>query len=242
MTSWSSDMVFCLCATRNMYPQLCTSIAMLLTTQPKPIKIYAFVEDNYMSSAMESVEFIDVFNYKPLVNNNVNTGNWATYMTMTRCYFCDLLPNEDKVIYLDLDVMIEDDVSEFWNIDLQGKEVAGVVDTKFYQVHEVPYITNIDNYVNAGVLLMDLKRMRENGTDKKMVTLLHTKPMYYLDQDCINLACDVLPVDCRYNSGYATTVSDNPLIHHVIQKKPWAFDSKWHRKWFDIYDKYVMVE
>lgn len=102
-------------------------------------------------------------------------------MTMTRCYFSDLLPNENKIIYLDLDVMIEKDIFEFWNIDLQGKEVAGVVDTKFYSIHPVPYIKDISNYVNAGVLLMDLKRMRENGTDKKMIELLHTKPMYYLD-------------------------------------------------------------
>jgi lipopolysaccharide biosynthesis glycosyltransferase len=49
-----------------------------------------------------------VSNYEPLINNKVNIApGWWTYMTMARCYFADLLPNENKIIYLDLDVMIE---------------------------------------------------------------------------------------------------------------------------------------
>lgn len=39
-------------------------------------------------------------------------------MSLIRCYFTDLLPNEPKVIYLDLDIMIEEDISELWNMDL----------------------------------------------------------------------------------------------------------------------------
>lgn len=39
-------------------------------------------------------------------------------MVLVRCYFTDLLPKESKVIYLDLDIMIEEDISELWNMDL----------------------------------------------------------------------------------------------------------------------------
>lgn len=233
MTFWSFKMVICICATRNMYKQLYVMIAMLKKTQPKLKKIYAFVEDNIDSNNI--VTFINVSNYQPLVNNPVNKGNWATYMTMARCYFADLLPNEDKVIYLDLDVMIEQDISEFWELEMNEKEVAGVVDTKFYLTYKPDYIKDVSTYINAGVLLMNLKAIRDNETNKKMKELLFSLPMFYLDQDCINLTCNILLINCKYNSGYATKDSNEALIYHVIRCKPWDQRSEWYNKWQSIY-------
>ena len=228
-------MVIGICATRNMYQQLLTMVTMLKVTQPKLKKIYAFIEDDAISED-DQVEFINVSNYEPLVINPINKGNWATYMTMTRCYFASLLPNESKIIYLDLDVMVEKDISEFWNLDLQGKEIAGVVDTKFFLTYKTPQITDVSTYINAGVLLMDLDKIRENKTHVQMYKLLHSIPLFYLDQDCFNLTCDILVVDCKYNSGYATNDSDEALIYHVIRPKPWQTNSTWYTKWLEYYN------
>ena len=222
-------MVVCLCATRKMYPQLQTLILMLQETQPSLKKIFAFVEDDFEVKS-DLVTFINVSNFTEVTENKVNDGGRWTYMTLIRCYFTDLLPQEDKVLYLDLDIMIEEDISELWNMDMGDYEVAGVIDENINRFR-LPYLRHLEVYINGGVLLMNLKQMRLNETDKKINDLLHTWKLTFGDQDTINLTCKVMQLDCKWNSSAATAISNNPMIHHVIHTKPWNPNSKWFPKW-----------
>ena len=224
-------MVICLCATKNMYPQLQTAISFLIDSQPSLKTIYAFVEDDFTKQNDKYVTFIGLSNFTPLKENKANNGAAWSFISMARVYFAWLLPNEDRVIYLDLDTMVQGDLSELWNMDLQGKEIAGVVDTHVEDEHNTPYIENPSVYINSGVMLMDLKRLRENYTTEKMDHLLHTWPLRYPDQDCINLTCDIMQIDCKWNSGYATAFSEHPIISHPVHCKPWNPASRWFPKW-----------
>lgn len=229
-------MVICLCSTRNMYAQLQTMIIMLQRTQPSLERIYAFVEDDVPAPPESKVTFINVGDYIPLKENMANNGNHWSYMSMCRCYFFDLLPHEPKVIYMDLDIMIERDISELWNMDLQGHEIAGVVDAKVW-MFGYHYIKHPTEYINSGCIVMDLDLIRKNGTGWKMHDMLSTWPLKMPDQDAINLNCSILHIDCKWNSSDATTISPDPMINHVIRVKPWDPNSRWFPKWVQMYSE-----
>ena len=230
----SKDMVICLCATRNMYPQLQQSITMLLNTQPNLKKIYAFVEDDMGVS--NNVEFINVSNYEPIIMNEANKNNKWTYMILTRCYFTNLLPAEDKVLYLDLDIMIEKDIAELWRTDVEGYAAAGVIDTNV-RLFTMPYIQDKSVYVNSGVLLMNLKYIREHALDREMDKLLNSYTLMFPDQDVINIVCfgKIKCMDPKWNSGGVTSVAEDPMIHHLVAVKPWDPMSAWFPKWASTY-------
>ena len=153
-------------------------------------------------------------------------------MVLTRCYFTELLPNVDKILYLDLDIMITEDISEIWEIDIDNYAIAGVIDSGV-NTQFVPYIWDKANYINVGAILMNLKYLRESGLDKEIDKLLRSYFLRFPDQDAINMACygHIKNIDYKWNSSDATTISEHPKINHVIRTKPWNPNSKWFPQW-----------
>lgn len=78
--------------------------------------------------------------------------------TYFRYLIADSLPNIDKILYLDADLIVNNNISDFYNVDLNDYYIAGVEDlyiknTKYKK--EINLSAN-DIYINAGVLLMNL--------------------------------------------------------------------------------------
>lgn len=93
--------------------------------------------------------------------------------------FADLIENmPDKLLYLDIDVMFNRDITLLYDIDVSDYEYAAARD------HYGKYLLN-PNYINAGVLLFNMKRMRETGLLEKARELIKTKKMIFADQDAI---------------------------------------------------------
>lgn len=93
--------------------------------------------------------------------------------------FADLLENTpDKLLYLDIDVMFNKDITLLYNQDVTDYEYAAARD------HYGKYLLN-PNYINAGVLLFNMKRMKETGLLAKARELIKTKKMLFADQDAI---------------------------------------------------------
>lgn len=93
--------------------------------------------------------------------------------------FADLIENmPDKLLYLDIDVMFNRDITLLYDIDVSDYEYAAARD------HYGKYLLN-PNYINAGVLLFNMKRMRETGLLEKARELIKTKKMLFADQDAI---------------------------------------------------------
>jgi lipopolysaccharide biosynthesis glycosyltransferase len=88
----------------------------------------------------------------------------------------DILP--DKLLYLDVDIMFNRDVSLLYDTDVSEVEYAAARD------HYGKYLIN-PNYVNAGVLLFNLKKMKETGLLKKARELIKTKKLVFADQSAI---------------------------------------------------------
>jgi lipopolysaccharide biosynthesis glycosyltransferase len=74
----------------------------------------------------------------------------------------ELLPPEiDRVIYLDCDLIIRGDLSDLWNVNLEGKTVVAVREVTDYIWHSKLGLPPGAPYFNNGVMLIDLDRWRK---------------------------------------------------------------------------------
>lgn len=93
--------------------------------------------------------------------------------------FADIVPDmPDKLLYLDIDILFNRDISLLYDIDIEGWEYAAARD------HYGKYLLN-PNYINAGVLLMNLKEMKRTGLLVKARGLIQTKKLTFADQSAI---------------------------------------------------------
>lgn len=107
-----------------------------------------------------------------------------------RLFAPTLLPDVDKVLYLDCDLIVNGNLDELWNTDLEGYAVAAVHDaTLSYNIVKgyLGYDYWKDGYFNSGMLLMNLKYWREHHLQSKLVDFLNTHQVALPDQDAMNI-------------------------------------------------------
>ncbi len=130
-------------------------------------------------------------------------------------YFRLLLPqileNYEKVLYLDADMVICHDVAELYKTELEGALLGVVRDSVISGFNKSPidrhgYIAklgmkNIYDYFQSGVLLINLKKIAENGLCDRMIEYAATHECDLVDQDVLNIFCEgkVKYVDGRWN-------------------------------------------
>lgn len=180
-----------------------------------------------------------------------------TSPTYYRLLAGDLLPkNYAKCIYLDVDIVVCQDLAELFNINLRDNYVAGVRAAAYFDKAAENAnrlgLPNIDNYINAGMMIMNLKKIRKDNMTAKFMDL--TKNNYSSqDQDVVNVACHgkikILPLKYNFMTKYIgrfDTISANvypvdeiqeaqknpTIIHYADKIKPWqqirtSYDKIW---------------
>lgn len=149
-----------------------------------------------------------------------------------RIFISDIFKCYDKAIYLDCDLIVQKDLSEFFNIDIEKFVLGAILDFGVIQFNNtfIPkeYCENIlkisnENYFNSGVLLINCKKFREEKIKEKCLTTLHRiKTPIAPDQDILNVSCNkkvkFLPFKYNFewsppihNKNYINTI---PSIHH----------------------------
>lgn len=175
-----------------------------------------------------------------------------------RLQLAELLPEVDRIIYLDCDLMVVSSLRELWETDLGNAIIAGCgeYDNELETHKELIGCREKSYYVNSGVLLIDLaKSRRENMTAEYMQVSAEIMPAAkYLDQDVINVACQgrILPLPLKWNlsSGYfrrryelqyytdaeIIEAVKNPAIVHISGKrKCWLWRRCRHPYWFEYF-------
>lgn len=178
---------------------------------------------------MSKVTFISV--------NNAYDGAYeirgiscATYM---RFMLPGLLPNIEKIIYMDVDFIVNGSLSEIWRMNMSGICFAGVkaeVNLKSewdWKLKNFSYWTMLEdwkgNYINAGFLLMNLKEIR----NRNLVTVwnkLAERDFFYQDQDIINISCQGYYMDYNEQSG-------EMLVKKSIKFIPTKFNAMTFMDW-----------
>ena len=116
--------------------------------------------------------------YKQEFDGSKNENAYCTPYTLLRL-LADLVPDmPDKLLYLDIDMMFGGDIAALYNIDVTEYEYAAVKEKYGH------YFIRPD-YINAGMLLFNMKKIRETNLLGKSRQLIKTKKMLFADQDAV---------------------------------------------------------
>lgn len=171
-----------------------------------------------------------------LFENEKPTANMDTRFTpccMLRLY-ADMVPEiPDKILYLDNDVICRLDPNEFYNRDMTTFSVAGSLD--YYGSWFFRNKPLVRDYLNSGVLLLNVKRIRENGLFAKCRVKCKNEEMFMPDQSAINKLCvDKKVLNRKFNEQrklrkdtvfqhFTTSFRFLPWFH-TVSVKPWNID------------------
>lgn len=212
--------------TRNYYDKILPSIRSLLEHNA-PEVIYVLAEDDEVPGLPDVCKVINVSDQKWIRRNSPNWNNFFTWIILLRVCFTEVLPDCDKVIQMDADTIICDSLEPVWNTDVEGKWFAAV------QEYEGLYKPYRNKYYNAGVMLMNLKQMREDGITKTFLDEINTKKYRFPEQDILNRfavpegkATD-LPV--RYNESFCCGYTLTPAVVHYAGVGNWYGNRSMYR-------------
>lgn len=107
-----------------------------------------------------------------------NEDAYCSPYTLIRLFADKIDELPEKLLYLDADIMFNRDVHLLYDIDVSEYEYAAARD------HYGKYLIK-PNYINAGVLLFNLDRMRKTGILEKARALIKTKKLVFADQSAI---------------------------------------------------------
>ena len=219
-------------------------------------KISALAKDGF------DIKFVYMKDGLETITDRAENRLRCDYFTLTiyfRLFIPEMFPQYDKGIYIDSDIVLNGDISELYNIDLGNNLIGACNDKSVIDVPKlVQYIEDANGvkkneYINSGVLLMNLKEMRKQEFTKKFLTLLNKYHFDSIapDQDYLNAMCngkilyldeewDAMPTDTRKE------LSNPKLIHYNLFQKPWCYDNIQYEDYFwnyaqksDYYDQIV---
>ena len=198
-------------------------------------KIRNFSKENF------SVEVYSMKQKFNIPDNREGNRLRCDYFTMTiffRLFISNMFPDIDKCIYIDSDTVITDDISKLYDIELGENLIGACPDLSIADCPPLVEYTEKGvgigkgRYINSGVLLMNLKYMRELKFEEHFLDLFKTYKFDTIapDQDYINAICKdkILFIDGRWNKmpveGGRDT-ENSGIIHYNLFSKPWCYDN-----------------
>lgn len=125
----------------------------------------------------------------------------ASKTTWAKFFFASMFPDDDRVLFLDPDTLVLDDLSELFKLDMGGNLIAGVPECLPAYHRRASKLSESDVYINGGMVLCNLAQWRAEGFENRAVDRLHeTKINLNYDQGVINELCKgrVLRLDARF--------------------------------------------
>jgi len=170
----------------------------------------------------------------------------------------EILPEYSRVIYLDCDVIVRNDMAElFENTVLDGKLLGAVYEAPVgnQAIEREALGCDPARYFNSGVLLMNLEQMREEEVSSRLMECLGDGNLQFPDQDVLNIVCQgrVVPLPPYWNSirtfflpqyradflkVYSVSDLEQVLQHgnvHFTGGKPWDIFSEGFGIWWSEY-------
>lgn len=171
----------------------------------------------------------------------------------------EILKDKDKVLYLDSDILVNGDISLLFDVSVEKYYVAAAEDLGDRHMEDgqsfygkcVGLVGPL--YFNSGVLLMNLKKMREDHIIQKLVEYKENNKTRFVDQDAFNVVLregrrilpqkfnfmslvfetekyeDVIKKYCEYNyPDMESCINGQIVLHFASQYKPW----KWYMPFF----------
>ncbi|QGM81272.1 glycosyltransferase family 8 protein [Otariodibacter oris] len=180
----------------------------------------------------EKIKKLENSNYKinfiPIKKSDFNdfpkTIEYISLATYARLYSTKYLPPDiDKILYLDIDIIVLGDLMPLWKTDINEFHIAACIDSfieyKTNNYKKLIGLTEKDYYFNAGVLLINLKKWRTEDISQQSINWLkkYKNIIKYQDQDILNgiFMEKVYYLDCRFNSmpTLLSRIKNNKNLH-----------------------------
>lgn len=208
--------------TRNVYEQMYVSLKSLLINTPVD-GVFLFIEDDeFPYEIPDGVQICNVSGQQFFTEGSPNFSSPWNYMEMLRCCLGEMLPEMiDKVLWLDVDTIIDADISELWDIDMHGYYYAAALEPKKSNM--------FFRYINTGVCLCNLTLLRMYKKEHEMIDFLNNYHFVWPGQDIINLLCQgrIKVFDSEFNASAWTTSCHRPKIIHYAAIKPEDYKKHW---------------
>lgn len=238
-----------LCGNKKVFDGALTQLISMTNRTEAMIRVYimtmdlARVREDFKAITDEQIVFLN------LVLQRKNPGNLATKLDVTGLYeeefhqcvnetaYCtpytllrllaDRIPEfPDKLLYLDMDMMIAGDIRQLWEIDIAGYEYAAVREK--YGCWLIR-----PDYINAGMLLLNLEMIRETGLLRKAREQIRRKKLLFADQSALFRATvrkKLIPR--RYNEQSRFDRKDTVICHFCkrLMFFPWPHTEN-YKQW-----------
>ena len=167
--------------------------------------------------------------------------------SLLKYYITEALPELDKVLYIDSDVLVLHDLNKLYQTDVSNVYLAAVKDPSWFFQNTHVLELNLEErgfYFNSGVMLMNLAKIRQDGLVQKLEEFTNNNFRTYMDQDAFNVVVGndvlLLPVEdntmnffFEYNElatlaefygrdwkNYEEVFSPATILHFASSKKP----------------------
>lgn len=205
--------------TRNHYHKILPSVRSLIEHNPDA-KIYILAEDDIVPDLPCEATIINVSGQEYFLPNNcVNYSNQFKYINLLKVVLPSLLPKLQKVIWLDIDTIICQDLADLWKSDVRGLWFAAVPEFRG------KYKPFGDLYYNMGVAVINLQQMRRDRIELVMAEYLRAVPQPWADQDAWNKfgleRGKAAALDVRFNENMMTGYTSDPVIVHYCAVGDW---------------------
>lgn len=165
------------------------------------------------SNSKSTAKLIDVTQlYNQYFANSANKNTHYTPYSYIRL-LADLVDLPDKILYLDIDIMATKDISELYDLDISEYEYGAVLDHlgKIY----IRY-----NYTNSGVMLINMKKIKQTKLFEKSRNLVINKKMLFPDQSAIyKSTTKKLILKRKFNEQ--RSIKKDTILKHFCKKINW---------------------
>lgn len=202
------------------------SIASILSNANKNFFYKIFILSENISQENQTlirewVNSVDNFSLEFLILKDIKSEGFhieahLTTATYYRLYIPKLFKDYERVLYLDSDLIVDYDISKLATMDFENSLMMGVTDyvcdyvkqnnpkfpSKYF--YEVLKLKEPEKYINAGVALLNIKKIYELGIEDEFIKIIHTidKPINH-DQDLLNCVIgkygDTTLISKKYN-------------------------------------------
>ena len=239
------------CGNKKVYDGLLIAIISMIKHTKEPLSIYLItadlqkLNDDFIplgeserkriemivknANSKSSVKLINISKMfeKEMLNGTNMTTHYTPYIFL-RLFADEIVELPDKILYLDADLVIYDDIKKLYDIDVGKYDFAAVKD--YFGKWFIDY-----KYMNSGVLLMNLKRMRKTRVLAECRQMCKEKKMLLPDQTALNVKCkSKLYLPRKFNEQkkrrsdtvirhFSMTIKFFPKFY-TLNIKPWHID------------------
>ena len=215
------------------------------------LEIFNRFGNEYSSFCNVIVKKIDDYPEWIMKYYDVLTKKWPAE-TLFRLLLPGLFKELDKCLYLDSDTLVVGDFSTLYDMDFDDNYIIGIKDLNFESHNNA---LGVQSYINAGVILMNLRKIRNdfrNDFNKGILEILDkyrnnctslddfgSRVLYYPDQNILNIIFDnkIKHVSKKYNYS-GSLEPDQVIIHFYISDKPWRNKSvNGAKEWWNYYNE-----